>query len=126
MKDPPAAMPTAVSFVIALRQWELANLPYFCEGELGQRLFLAFVIARQKKAILRLTELFVDAQASEVGVRKRLKRYEKLGLVEIVPNPADKRSKLVRPTKQLEDAIAAYFTVANALWSKQSSLPKSS
>lgn len=121
MKDPPSFpdLPDVVSFTLQLRHWEFDNLEVFCEGRLSQRLFLAFVLATcRHTSTIRLTELFVDGNASEVGIRKRLKRYQKLGLIEIIPNPADKRSKLVRITDQLEQLLTAYFTVADKLWLK--------
>lgn len=105
-----------LDFALEVKRWELANLSYFCEGALSQRLFLAFATASHKKIALRLSEIFVDGNASEVGIRKRLKHYERLGLIEIVANPSDKRTKLVKPTEKLESLLSAYFAVVQDLW----------
>lgn len=113
---------TGLEFVLELRRWELDNLSYFCEGALSQRLFLAFATASYQKTALRLSEIFVDGGASEVGIRKRLKHYERLGLIEIVPNPVDRRTKLVKPTEKLESLLSAYFAVVHDLWRKKANM----
>lgn len=116
-------MPPAIEFIFELRQWELANLALFCEGELAQRIFLTLATAKHKRTVLRLTEVFIDGCASEVGIRKRLRHYQKLGLIEVVPNPVDRRTKLVQPTQKLEELLTAHYSVARELWRKNASMP---
>ena len=106
-----------LDYALRLHKWELDNFNQFYERTLSQRVMLALIIANLTKVgNLRLTEIFVDSGGSEVGIRKCLKRFVIMGLIEIVRNPKDRRTKFIITTKQFQVIIKAYALASNKLW----------
>jgi hypothetical protein len=106
-----------LDYALRLQKWELDNFKHFYERTLSQRVMLALITANLTKVgDLRLTEIFVDSGGSEVGIRKCLKRFVIMGLIEIVRNPRDRRTKFITTTKQFQVILKAYALASNKLW----------
>ena len=106
-----------LEYALRLRKWELDKFDQFCERTLSQRVMLALMTASLNGSVnLRLTEIFVDGGASEVGIRKCLKRFGTMGLIKIARNPRDRRTKLITPNIHFQVILKAYAQASNKPW----------
>ena len=71
MKNEYEITPT-ISYALNLKERELVNVPYFFDSRITQHLFRSLSQAKLKSVPLRLNEIYIDAGASEVGIRKRI------------------------------------------------------
>ena len=103
-------------FALGLKEWEVENLCDFTSSVLGQRFFVALAKSRRDDSVLRLTDLYIDTQASAVGVRKRIAQYTDCGFLRIVPNPNDGRARIVQIEPKFDNLLGDYFSAANRIW----------
>lgn len=108
----------SISYALNLKEWELKNIPYFFEGRITQQLFRSLAFAHLRSVPLRLNEIYIDAGASEVGIRKRINQCIALGYIKIIENPQDRRSKIIQAEPKFEELLASYINATNQLWLK--------
>jgi hypothetical protein len=106
----------SISYALNLKEWELSNIPYFFDSRITQQLFRSLAVAHLRSAPLRLNEIYIDAGASEVGIRKRIAQCIDLGYITIIENPTDRRSKIIKAEPKFEALLAVYVHATNQLW----------
>ena len=103
MKNSPS-----LEFALLLRKWEIESLPCFLASKLTQRLFLLLASSVIKQKQLRLTEVYIETTATEVGVRKRIKQLCQDGWITVEINSNDKRTKFVLPSEKFLALLREY------------------
>ena len=115
MKNEYEITPT-ISYALNLKEWELVNVPYFFDSRITQHLFRSLAQAKLKSVPLRLNEIYIDAGASEVGIRKRIAQCIDLGYIKIMKNPLDRRSKIIEAEPKFEALLTSYINATSQLW----------
>jgi DNA-binding MarR family transcriptional regulator len=88
------------------------NAAVAARGHEDARPALSVVLQHVRDDGSRVTEIAERAQLTKQTVVYLVNELERLGYVERVPDPADGRAKLVRPTERGQDAVAEARRVA--------------
>jgi len=103
-------------FAVSIKEWELRNIPYFFESKIMKQLFVSLATAHIRDEPLRLSEFYVDVNASEVGTRKRIVECVKQGYIKIVPSSKDKRAKIIVSEPKFDELLHSYMRAAEERW----------
>ncbi len=103
-------------FALRMKEWEADNLDAFVNSLLGQRLFVSLAKSRRDGQVLRMTDLYVDTQASAVGLRKRIAQCVDAGFFCVLPSQRDGRARVIQIEPKFDELLGKYVEATNRMW----------
>lgn len=102
-------------FALRMKEWEVDNLGAFVNSVLGQRLFVTLAKSRRDGKVVGMTDLYVDTQASAVGLRKRIAQCVDAGFFCVVPSQHDGRARVIQVGPKFDEVLTEYVEATNRM-----------